>query len=317
MSVSIVRGFVLRVIRLKASIVAAAAIAVLALGVAGASQARAQQPRAAKPAAMAAKAAPPAQVPAVKKPVALASAAKGLSTGIKVHGHWVIEVKNPDGKVTARREFENTIQLQGEAYLASLLAGNNSPGGLSILLNGKGFLFSGPSPSLGLGEPGPCLPFSGSLTSGGPSSGTGCLIAGGANAAGFESLLGSLCSNASPQSCSTNLTATAPAFTGLGAMPPSSGGTQIVLNGSVLATSSDTGEYINDVETVLTACDANSTPGNCVYMSSKSGLASGTTPSGVSLFTQRLLNGAVGTATAPVPWSPGQTIAVTVTISFQ
>jgi hypothetical protein len=33
--------------------------------------------------------------------------ATGPQEGIKVHGHWVIEVRNPDGKVATRREFEN------------------------------------------------------------------------------------------------------------------------------------------------------------------------------------------------------------------
>ena len=40
--------------------------------------------------------------------------AKGPQEGIKVHGHWVIEVRNPDGTVATRREFEN-------AYVPSAL----------------------------------------------------------------------------------------------------------------------------------------------------------------------------------------------------
>jgi hypothetical protein len=40
------------------------------------------------------------------------SAAKpqgGPQEGIKVHGHWVIEVRNPDGTLSTRREFENGL----------------------------------------------------------------------------------------------------------------------------------------------------------------------------------------------------------------
>jgi len=33
----------------------------------------------------------------------------GLREGIKVHGHWTIEVRNPDGELVTRREFENSL----------------------------------------------------------------------------------------------------------------------------------------------------------------------------------------------------------------
>ena len=65
----------------------------------------------------------------------------GNHEGITVHGHWIIEVRNPDGKLAPRREFENAYPAGG-AYLPSLLSGNNSPGGLSVLLNGQGTSFS-------------------------------------------------------------------------------------------------------------------------------------------------------------------------------
>lgn len=82
---------------------------------------------AAKPTAVSAKA---SALPAAKPP------AKGQQQGITVSGRWVIEVRNPDGKVTAHTEFENAIQPAGMVYLAALLAGNNAPGQLSIMLNG-------------------------------------------------------------------------------------------------------------------------------------------------------------------------------------
>jgi hypothetical protein len=39
--------------------------------------------------------------------------------GIKVHGHWVIDVKDPDGKVVQHRDFENSLVTVGSSGLAS------------------------------------------------------------------------------------------------------------------------------------------------------------------------------------------------------
>src|SRR5579863_1810990 len=100
----------------------------------GAVRAQSSATSPAAPAATPAKAAPPAQV---AQPAAAAERKPGGNhEGITVHGHWVIEVKNPDGAVTARREFENSIQPYGMVFLAGVMAGNNASGGLSILLNG-------------------------------------------------------------------------------------------------------------------------------------------------------------------------------------
>jgi len=40
--------------------------------------------------------------------------------GIKVHGHWTIEVRNPDGTLVTHREFENSLQQPGSALIAIL-----------------------------------------------------------------------------------------------------------------------------------------------------------------------------------------------------
>jgi hypothetical protein len=47
--------------------------------------------------------------------------ARGKSEGIKVHGHWVIEIRNPDGSLASRRELENALTTGGQAALARLL----------------------------------------------------------------------------------------------------------------------------------------------------------------------------------------------------
>jgi hypothetical protein len=38
-----------------------------------------------------------------------AGRAPGMQEGVKVHGDWVIEVRNPDGKLAHRREFKNAL----------------------------------------------------------------------------------------------------------------------------------------------------------------------------------------------------------------
>ena len=45
----------------------------------------------------------------------------GSREGIKVHGHWTIEVRNPDGTVVTHREFENSLLPGGAAYLAGCM----------------------------------------------------------------------------------------------------------------------------------------------------------------------------------------------------
>ena len=50
--------------------------------------------------------------------------------GIKVHGHWVIVVRNPDGSLAAHREFENS--LVNQQVLANLLSKGASMGFWSV-----------------------------------------------------------------------------------------------------------------------------------------------------------------------------------------
>ena len=48
--------------------------------------------------------------------------AGGRHEGIKVHGHWVIDVRNPDGSLAQHRDFENALTLFGAQQLAAFLA---------------------------------------------------------------------------------------------------------------------------------------------------------------------------------------------------
>ena len=256
--------------------------------------------------------------------------AGGPHEGIQVHGYWIIEVRNPDGTVTARREFENSIQPNGMSFLASLIAANNSSGGLSILLNGAGTTYANlnvltGSFFLNFSEAGPCLPLSaGAASTGGPAGGTTCLITsanGNLKNAGTSSgaFLGLLClafqasasSTSQTAPCSTNLTETAPAFSATGMSGSSA---QVQLQGSVTVTAVGAG-LVTDVETVFTACDANTTPGACLNAGANNGVGTAS-PVALNLLTRRLLDGQNGDPQA-VPYSPGQTINVSVTISFQ
>jgi hypothetical protein len=50
-----------------------------------------------------------------------AAPSSGPREGIHVHGHWVIEVRNPDSTLVDRREFENALTENGKKMLVALL----------------------------------------------------------------------------------------------------------------------------------------------------------------------------------------------------
>lgn len=58
---------------------------------------------------------------------------RGTESSIKVHGHWVLQVKNADGTLGDRREFENSLvtddtAVSGNQLLYLLLSGNGVAG---------------------------------------------------------------------------------------------------------------------------------------------------------------------------------------------
>jgi hypothetical protein len=63
-----------------------------------------------------------------------ANPAKPSGEGVKVHGHWVIDVRNPDGTLVQHREFENSLQQTGAGFLVGLLSGYMTPGDYMIQL---------------------------------------------------------------------------------------------------------------------------------------------------------------------------------------
>lgn len=59
--------------------------------------------------------------------------ASGRTEGIKVHGHWTITVRNADGSVASRNEFENSLSpTTGSAALVQMLGRTATPGLWSI-----------------------------------------------------------------------------------------------------------------------------------------------------------------------------------------
>jgi hypothetical protein len=50
-----------------------------------------------------------------------AQAQDGKSEGIKVHGRWTIDVRNPDGSLASHHEFDNALISGGARALAGLL----------------------------------------------------------------------------------------------------------------------------------------------------------------------------------------------------
>jgi hypothetical protein len=91
-------------------------------------------------------AAPTAAPAAVAKPAAEEESAsvpnKPSEQGIKIHGHWVLQVINADGTKGERREFDNSLtteqtpptSMTGDQVLGMLLSGNAVPSDPIVVL---------------------------------------------------------------------------------------------------------------------------------------------------------------------------------------
>jgi len=214
-------------LQLKSICVFGAIASLLALG---ATESRAQGPAVESGAA-----------PLTNKVVAAISAKKtsaatrppgGQQEGIKIHGHWVIIIRNPDGSVAARREFENALNLQGSKVLAVLLTQIASGGRWGIAFLGSSA--TGPCPN-GI--------LAGNVMSGGP-----CVIVQGSAIYPFSSPY----SIAGP-GLSLDLTAAV-----AGANQD-----QVVLGGSVKALA---GSDISFVGTLKGVCAGDTTPISCARL---------------------------------------------------
>ena len=226
----------------------------------------------------AAKAVPVAATPAksaAQGVKAMETAGQGLNTGIKVHGHWVIEVKNPDGRVITHREFENKLEgLEGAQVIMNDISGAGEAGQWMIALpvpcSASGFCV--------LGQTGDPTPQSVSVASDLSSA------FGGATTLDCQSAPAGTCQQTLELSVNNPI------------------GT-IKLNGNVVAA---TAGSIGAVETAINECYGGSggTPPTITIAACQQ-----IVPTNVQYFT--------GTTITPVPFSAGQTVSVTVTISFQ
>ena len=70
------------------------------------------------------------------------AAQDGAGNGIGVHGHWTIDVRNPDGSLASHTEFENALAVDttgnggGATLLAHLLGNRRSPGSWGVQVRG-------------------------------------------------------------------------------------------------------------------------------------------------------------------------------------
>jgi hypothetical protein len=60
-------------------------------------------------------------------------ARRGTRQGIKVHGHWTIDIKNPDGSLVSHHVFENSL-ASGAVSLPQILARTLVPGAWTVVL---------------------------------------------------------------------------------------------------------------------------------------------------------------------------------------
>lgn len=78
----------------------------------------------------------PTAPPAEPTTAAHAAASGGLEDSIHVRGHWVIEVRDPDGSLVTRREFTNAL-AGGATSISRYLARLDTPGLWNIRLSGS------------------------------------------------------------------------------------------------------------------------------------------------------------------------------------
>lgn len=257
-----------------------AVLSLLFLGLAGVCMAQASAAPA-RPAAPAA-AVPQAQAAAQSGQTASSGkpASKGAHEGIKVHGHWTIEVRNPDGKLVSHTEFENALNsaagaLNGQTILAALLGRTATESSWSVTLQSP----PGTQDSITISEPG--------------------------------SVASAYCNpaptNGAIQSCSNSLSISAPQCSTTNGCPFLTGNT-LTLSGSGTVPQGFT-PTIGSVYTGDIVCTVSSE-------SSQTCLNDTTNPNVVStVFTSRNLDGQNGDP-LPVSVTAGQMVSVTVVISF-
>jgi hypothetical protein len=67
-----------------------------------------------------------------------AKSSGGPREGVKVHGHWTIDVRNPDGTLASHSDFENSLQSSGAAVLVGSLSRASVTGLWAIVAQANG-----------------------------------------------------------------------------------------------------------------------------------------------------------------------------------
>ncbi len=67
----------------------------------------------------------------------LKTSGASMNLGMKMHGHWVIDVKNPDGTLVEHRDFQNSLSASAQGILIGLLAGGFTPGDYMIAMGAQ------------------------------------------------------------------------------------------------------------------------------------------------------------------------------------
>lgn len=199
--------------------------------------------------------------------------------GIKIHGHWKIDIKNPDGSLASTHEFENSLADHGSLF-TYLLTGRATSGEAAVNLI---TFINGYSP-------------------------TTYIIS--ETSTGYWAT-GTNCANTSSYVCTSNLNVSAAYQSNPHGVPTN---VQVVLTGSVVATSSAT---ITEVQSAFAACNSQTglatiTPAQCHTGTVPAGTSVNSLPQG-SAFFQGVLTDMQPLNIAVLS---GQTIQVTVTLSF-
>jgi hypothetical protein len=209
-----------------------------------------------------------------------------LHQGLTVHGHWVINVREPDGTLVEHREFENSLQPGGAGMLVGLLSGYMVPGDWMIVL--------GPGNNGGLSAcVGPLFP--------------ACGLVHNISTYPAISLCGSV-GNGSGFYCTGSVLSYTYNLIGVTGV----GSGSIVLNGTI--TANQTGQ-IGQVQTILSACANIPSFQNVVPSSVETNSPASCPPQGITTnpFYPPFTNAFV---TPAIPVTSGQQIQVIVTITF-
>ena len=169
----------------------------------------------------------------------------GNHESIKVHGHWMIEVRSPNGKLISHTEFENSLFGGGGGEILPLLFTATQSAGFVYTPGEWGILLGDPSSSpcsAGLSYPfndsglaGPVAAFNTPF----------CVLA---QQAPPAAIYPTNCGSAPSSGCSYNLLA------GLNTQG------NLALTGSVVSTSAGT---VSQVQTLLTTCSGKIAPVTC------------------------------------------------------